>query len=182
MKQKEVFSWNSLAFYVIQWMLAIWHLIPLPFLNPACTSGSSWFTYCWSLAWRILSNTLLTCEMSTIVQDCKQSLAFPSLGLRTSLVAQTVKCLSTMWETWVRSLGWEDPLERKWQSPPVPLPGKSHGQKTLVGYSPWGCKESDTTERLHFHFSLGLEWKLTFSIAVTIAEFSKFADILNAAL
>ena len=91
--------------------------------------------------------------MSTIVQDCKQSLAFPSLGLRTSLVAQTVKCLSTMWETWVRSLGWEDPLERKWQSPPVPLPGKSHGQKTLVGYSPWGCKESDTTERLHFPYS-----------------------------
>ena len=38
---------------MIQWMLAIWSLVPLPFLNPACTSGSSWFTYCWSLAWRI---------------------------------------------------------------------------------------------------------------------------------
>ena len=32
----------------------------------------------------------------------------------------------------------------------VVLPGKSHGQRTLVGYSPWGCKESDTTEQLHF--------------------------------
>ena len=36
----------------------------------------------------------------------------------------------------------------------VLLPGKSHGQRSLVGCSPWGCKESDRTERLHFHFSL----------------------------
>ena len=52
---------------MIQWMLAIWSLVPLPFLNPAWTSGSSWFMYCWSLAWRILSITLLACEMSVIV-------------------------------------------------------------------------------------------------------------------
>ena len=48
-------------------MLAIWSLVPLPFLNPAWTSGSSWFTYCWSLPWRILSIILLACEMSVIV-------------------------------------------------------------------------------------------------------------------
>ena len=41
---------------------------------------------------------------------------------------------------------------RKWQPTPVFLPGKSHGQRNLVGYSPWGRKESDTTEQLHFHF------------------------------
>ena len=40
----DVFFWNSLAFSVIQWMLAILHLIPLPFLNPACASGMSQFT------------------------------------------------------------------------------------------------------------------------------------------
>ena len=39
---------------------------------------------------------------------------------------------------------------RKWQSTPVLLPGKSHGRRSLVGYSPWGRKESDTTEWLHF--------------------------------
>ena len=44
---------------------------------------------------------------------------------------------------------------RRQQHPtPVLLPGKSHGQRSLVGCSPWGGKESDTTERLHFHFSL----------------------------
>ena len=43
---------------------------------------------------------------------------------------------------------------RTWQPTPVLLPGKSHGQRGLVGYSPWGCEELDTTGRLHFHFSL----------------------------
>ena len=43
---------------------------------------------------------------------------------------------------------------RQWQPTPVLLPGKSHGRRSLVGCSPWGRKESDTTERLHFHFSL----------------------------
>ena len=42
----------------------------------------------------------------------------------------------------------------QWQPIPVLLPGKSHGQRSLVGCSPWGREESDTTERLHFHFSL----------------------------
>ena len=45
-----MFFWNSIAFLMIQWVLAIWSLVPLPFLNPAWTSGCSWFTYCWSLA------------------------------------------------------------------------------------------------------------------------------------
>ena len=43
---------------------------------------------------------------------------------------------------------------RQWHPTPVLLPGKSHGQRSLVGCRPWGCEESDTTERLHFHFSL----------------------------
>ena len=69
-------------------------------------------------------------------------------------MAQTVKHLPTMRETWVQSLGWEDPWRRKWQPTPVPLPGKSHGWRSLAGYSPWGRKESDTTEQLHFHTSI----------------------------
>ena len=43
---------------------------------------------------------------------------------------------------------------RRWHPTPVLLPGKSHGQRSLVGCSPWGHEQSDTTERLHFHFSL----------------------------
>ena len=43
---------------------------------------------------------------------------------------------------------------RQWHPTPALLPGKSHGQRSLVGCSPWGHYQSDTTERLHFHFSL----------------------------
>ena len=43
---------------------------------------------------------------------------------------------------------------RRWHPTPVLLPGKSHGWRSLVGCSPWGHKELDMTERLHFHFSL----------------------------
>jgi len=46
----------------------------------------------------------------------------------------------------VRSLDWEDPLEEEMATTPVFLPGTSHGQTSLVGYSPWGHKESDMTE------------------------------------
>ena len=65
--RNRFFFWNSIAVSMIQWMLIIWSLIPLLFLNPAYTSGSSQFTYCWSLAGRILSITLLACEMSATV-------------------------------------------------------------------------------------------------------------------
>ena len=43
--------------------------------------------------------------------------------------------------------------KRQWQPTLILLPGKSHGWRSLVGCSPWGCEESDTSERLHFHFS-----------------------------
>ena len=72
--------------------------------------------------------------------------------IKSSLVAQTVKCLPTMQETEVQSLGWEILWRRKWQPAPVLLPGKSLGQRSMVDYSPRGCKESDTPERLHYYF------------------------------
>ena len=57
---------------------------------------------------------------------------------------------------WIQSLGQEDPLEEEMQPTPVFVLGKSHGQRSLAGYSPWGHKESDITEYLstHTHFLL----------------------------
>ena len=66
---------------MIHWIMAIWSLVPLPFLKPAWTSGSSRPTYCWSLAWRILSNSLLACQMSVIVQYFEHSLGLPFFGI-----------------------------------------------------------------------------------------------------
>ena len=59
-----------------------------------------------------------------------------------------VKSLPAMRETLVRFLGQEDPWRRKWLPTPVFLPGESHGQRSLAGYSPWGRKQSNTNERL----------------------------------
>ena len=54
--------------------------------------------------------------------------------------------MQAMRETWAPSLGREDPLEEEMATHSVFLPGESHGQRSLVGYSPWGHKELDTTE------------------------------------
>ena len=59
---------------------------------------------------------------------------------RTSLVAQTVKNLPSMQETWVQSLGREDPLEKELEPTPAFFSGKSHGQRSLWDYSPWGSQ------------------------------------------
>ena len=79
----------------------------------------------------------------------KKKKQFSGFYLDTSeIVAEMVKNLSATRETWVGSLGWEDSL-KEWgarQPTPVFLPGESHGRRSLVGYSPWGRKESDATE------------------------------------
>ena len=68
------------------------------------------------------------------------------------LSGSMVKNLPAMQETQVWSLDWEDPLRRTWQPTPIFLPRESHGQQSMVGYSPWGLKEldmSETTEHAH---------------------------------
>ena len=62
--------------------------------------------------------------------------------------AQMVENLPAVRETWIWSLGWKDPWRRKWQPSPVFLPGESHWQRSLAGYSLWGHKELDTTQQL----------------------------------
>ena len=65
-------------------------------------------------------------------------------------ISQSIECLSCI--NILHILG--DLGRRQWHPTPVLLPGKSYGQRSLVGCSPWGRTESDTTEWLHFHFSL----------------------------
>ena len=64
-------------------------------------------------------------------------------------MAQIVKNLPAMQENWVQSLNWEDPLRREWKPTPVFLPGEFHGQRSLVGYSPWGCRVGFNHETGH---------------------------------
>jgi len=68
------------------------------------------------------------------------------------MVKHLPECRRLGLDPWVRKIPWR----RKWQPTPVLLPGKSHGWRRLVGYSPQGRKESDMTERLHFSLQ---NWK-----------------------
>ena len=74
-----------------------------------------------------------------------EGIGYPLQYSWASLMTQLVKNPPAMWETWVRSLGWEDPLEKGKLPTPVFWPGEFHGL-----YSPWGYKESD------FHLTLWL--------------------------
>ena len=65
-----------------------------------------------------------------------------------------LQCRRLVFDPWFGKISWR----RKWKPTLVFLPGKSHRQWSLVGYSPWGHKESDTTERLHCHFHFSTEW------------------------
>ena len=80
----------------------------------------------------ILSETITTIKVINI------SITFFILNL-SSLIAQSVKNLPAMQETWVQFLSWvgKIPWRRKWQPTLVFLPGESHGQRSLAGYSPW---------------------------------------------
>ena len=69
-----------------------------------------------------------------------------------SLVAQLVKNPPAMWETWVQSVGWEDPLEKEMATHSSILAWRIPWTEDLGGLQSTGCKESDTTEQLHFHF------------------------------
>ena len=93
-------------------------------------------------------------RMYKICTDLGQRLVYNSSeGQRASLVAQTVKNLPAMLgDPGLIPGSGKIPWRRKCQPTPVLLPGKFHGLRTLIGYSPWGQKESDTTEPLHFHF------------------------------
>ena len=76
---------------------------------------------------------------------------YPNYGLPKwhsgkEFTCQFRRCNRSRLDPWVGKIPWS----RKWQSAPGFLPGESHGWRSLVGYSPWGRKESDTTERLHF--------------------------------
>ena len=67
-------------------------------------------------------------------------------------MAQRLKCLPAMWETWVRSLGQEDPLEKEMATHSSILAWRIPWTEELGGLQSTGRKELDTTERLHFHF------------------------------
>ena len=124
-------------------------------------------------------------------EDLMRSLIAIKLFYRRFLhMVQTVKCLCLQcgrprFDPWVRKILWR----RIWRPTPVFLPGKSHGQRSVVGYIPWGHKESDMTEQLHFNSSSsrvgllrGLGWvENLHSFNMVSGNLMSFCDSFNLA-
>ena len=96
-----MFFWNSLASLMIQQMMAICSLVSLPFLKSVCIFWCLQFMYCWNLAGRILSITLLVCEKSTIGGSFNILWHCPSLGLEWKLI-----CFYSSGYCWVFQICW----------------------------------------------------------------------------
>ena len=95
-----------------------------------------WTIVCQQLGWPRWNGEFL--EMQNLPNNKEPEKFNRPITIRTSLMAQTIKCLPTMWESWVQSWVRKISWRRKWQPNPVFLPGESHGQRSLAGYSPWG--------------------------------------------
>ena len=87
-----------------------------------------------------------TTTRSKNLEERKNPTSKHMVNAMASLVAQMVKNLPAMWETQIRSLVQEGPLEKERATHTSTLAWRIHGQRNLVGYSPWGYKESDMTE------------------------------------
>jgi len=104
-----------------------------------------------------------------------EGIGYPLQYSWASLVAQMIKNLPAMWETWVQSLGWEGPLEEGMATTPVFLPGDFCGQRNLVGYSPCSLKELDMTEWL----TLSLQPSLSPESVHTAPQHLQFVSIYS---
>ena len=103
----------------------------------------------------VLVTLIAWCQSHTYVSLCGESAVAVIIKVTSQLtlglpwwlrwLSVCLQCGRPGFDPWVGKIPWR----RKWQSTPVLLPGKSHGQRSLVGYSPWGRKELDTTGRLY---------------------------------
>ena len=157
-----MFFWNSLAFSMIQRMLAIWSLVPLPFLKPAGTSGSSWFTWGVYIYMYWHGNVSITYCLLKKANCRVYDTIYPLfIYIKKSHYIHIV-CIYLLHMQYVKyieiyiichiniymqvGIYWR----RKWQPTPLFLPGKSQGWRSLVGYKSWGLTV-DVTEQLNMH-------------------------------
>ena len=128
----------------------IWEWLLLPHKEAGSFLGSS-FSGSYSSAWWILCGgtqswpNILSLFFLVIFGHTPWHMGFPS-----GSIVKNPPAMQELQETWVRSLVWKDPLEEERYPTPVYLPGKSHGQRSLAGYSLWGRVRHDWATELNW--------------------------------
>ena len=141
---------DSLPWPTHLFLVSISHLFPLPFLlcGDFCSLYSLRSFPGRSAGKESAWNPEDPGSISGSERPPGEEIGYPLQYSWATLVAQTAKNPPAMWETWVQSLSWEDLLEEGMATHSCILAGESHGQRSLEGYSPWGCKDLDITEQL----------------------------------
>ena len=150
-----LFWWSNGCWPFDLWFLCLFFsFFLLPFLNPAWTSGSSQFMYCWSLAWRILNIASLVCEMSAILRKFEHSLALPVLGIgmKTDLFQSCGHC-------WVFQICWL--LCPLWLSLMTGVVLSSRPFSPVINSDFWTRNTQMLEEAMVFLPNLVLPWLLT---------------------
>ena len=117
--------------------------------------------------WEICPSILVSKNKEKPIRILKNRACYVSPGLPRCLGGKesTCKCRRRRFNPWVRKIS----CSRKWQSTPVFLPGKFHGQRSLAGYSPQACRKSDMTEYARTQFSARfLPYSLTYPIPLQL--------------
>ena len=107
---------------------------------------------------------LLIIHMTIWMNYQRMKLGFPGGAVVKNLPANAGDAGDSGFCSWVGKIPWR----RKWQSTPAFMPGKFRGQRSLVGYGPWGCKEPDVTERMHTMLSSKANSKWLYTILFTV--------------
>ena len=132
----------------------------------------------WVIIFEVCKYSMKTCDLYLKKNQTDSSYIYIYIYIksRASLVAQTVKNLSAVQETQVWSAVRKIPWRRKRQPTPVSLPGKSHGQRSLVGYSPWACQGLDMTDWLILSYNQnlpppGILWRYPKDPEIKVSKF-----------
>ena len=107
---------------------------------------------------------LLIIPMTIWMNRQRMKLGFPGGAVVKNLPANAGDAGDSGFYPWAGKIPWR----RKCQSTPAFMPGKFHGQRGLVGYSPWGCKEPDMTERVHTMLSSKANSKWLYTVLFTV--------------
>ena len=133
-----------------------------------------------SLGWALINMTSVLIIRENEDTNIKREMKYEDIGRKRHFLCPLCKKHRRCeFNPWVRKIPWR----RKWQPIPVFLPGESHGQRNLMGYSPWGRKDLDTTKQLNVNTIIYTYiWTIPSELLLCFKKFSQWVTQIPAPL